>query len=547
MDDFTKPTPPVNPFAPPKKEGLQINFRLPISKKVLIRVILPIVIVGLLVTGLIQQGFIRDWINRYERASAALIVTTADQKPIENAQIVFGSQLAVSNASGQASLDSLVAGQQEMTVSKTGFLTLKQTVKLKRGQNNLGTVTLVSAPIPKTTVSLKISDYITEEAIIDATATIDDLTPVITSGAYQFADTPVGSHRLTVTKGSYDSFSSMITVEAKTVGLDPVKLVKTGSIVFESNRDAGLRGIFTANYDGSNQQSLVTRSGTFEDYSPILGPNQKKVLFTSTRDGVKQPSGGAYTPFLYVVDLDGKSLVKIGESSDSYSAKWSPDGGFIGYFNYDNDAGKNKLFTYDVVKKALHSFEGYSVNGDVAFSGSGQVIAFTGSADSASTTQSLFYANSDGTGIKKVDDQSAYALEFTAEGKLRYTYYDTFTRKDRHFEYDPVANTKTEISAPAIDRLGAILSPSKKLRAYVSTRDGKSNVYISDADGKNEKKLTDLNRVVPGDILWATDSSFVMFNYRSDNESARYLVATNNQAKAKKIVDINLTYAGGYN
>jgi len=547
MDDFVSTPSPVSPPLKPKKDGVQINFRLPISKKVLIRVILPLLIVGLLITGLVQQGFIHDWVDRYQRATVSLSVVTIDQKPIENAQVVFGSLLSVTNPSGQASVDGLVAGKQNLTISKTGFLPLKQAVTLKRGQNNLGALALTEAPTPKTTVSLKVSDYISEESIIDATAKIDDLTPVIIAGTYQFADTPVGSHQLKITKGGYDTFTTTITVVEKTADLDPVKLVRTGLMVFESNRDGGLRGIFTAYYDGSNQKSLVSRSGTYEDYSPILGPNQKKVLFTSTRDGIKQPSGSAYTPFLYLVDLDGKNLIKIGESSDSYSAKWSPDGGFIGYFNYDNELGKNKLFTYDVTKKALHSFEGYSVNGDVAFSGNGQTIAFTGSADVASTSEGLFYANSNGSGIKKVEDQSAYALEFTAEGKLRYTYYDATTRKERHFEYDSAANAKIEISAPAIDRLGAILSPDKKLRAYVSTRDGKSNVYISDADGKNEKKLTDLNRVVPGDILWATDSSFVMFNYRSDGESARYLVSTNGKVKPKKIVDINLTYAGGYN
>jgi Tol biopolymer transport system component len=170
-------------------------------------------------------------------------------------------------------------------------------------------------------------------------------------------------------------------------------------------------------------------------------------------------------------------------------------------------------------------------------------VAFSAK-DPADNMVRLFVAKTDGTNIKKVADHESYSLEFTAAGKLRYSYY--VVSKTKYFEYDLAAATSAEITAPKIDRVGGTLSPDKKLRAYVSTRDGKTNLFVSDADGKNEVQLTDLHFVQQGDILWSTDSSFVMFNLVMPGESARFLVSVNGIASARKIVDINTNAWYGY-
>jgi len=536
MDDFELPPPQK-----PAEKTWQLALNIKIRRKFLLYILLPVIIVGLLIYALISQGII----GSARVSSVSLTVIDAEQIALENAQVEIGGVTAETNSDGGAKLEEVPRGKQTISVTKTGFTPYSEEVSLKRGQNNLGTITLEETPVEKVSVTLTVTDYITETLITDAVVTLEDITGIYdaTGTVYKLNNVPLGSYPLSVGKNGYTTFSTNVTITKDTAKLDPVSLVQAGTIVFESNRDRGKRGVFTANYDGSNQKALVARVGDFEDYTPVLGPNQRKLFFTSTRDGIKRENDpNYYKEFMYVVDLDGKNLTKIGETSGSY-AVWSPDGGFIGYTQYKDDYSKSEIYTYDVVKKTSHEFAGYNSQ-SFSFSPDGKLIAFSALKDSESTRK-LYYSNSNGSDIKTVatstNNSDFYGMEFTTTNKLRYNFYDQGARKTRWFEFDLTTSTTTEVSAPAIDRESAVVSPDKKTRAYVSTRDGKTNVYISDADGKNEKKLTNLNRVV-GNLLWSKDSSFIMFDYRSEGESGRYLVSTNGTAKAKKIVDINLTY-----
>lgn len=502
---------------------------------------LPVLFIGLLIFGLFQQGFVSDWTKGFRQATATVMVVNTKAEAVDNAQLTVGGVTGATDAEGRATLADLTSGNKTLTVTKTGFTAFTQELQLKRGSNDLGTITLTELPIQKVSVTLKISHYIADTNITDATVELGDILPIRSEENYKFNDVPVGSHQLSVAKAGFVSFTSTVTVDEKTAALDPVTLVPEGKIVFESNRDRGKRGIFTANYDGSNQKNLVTRNGDLEDYTPILSPTQKKVFFTSTRDGLKRENDpNTYKQFLYVVDIDGKNLAKISETDGSY-AVWSPDGGYIGFTKYTSDYSKSEVYTFDVARRTTYEFSDYN-SSSFAFSPDGKLIAFGGKKVGQNDYR-LYYANSNATNVKEAAlgdaTQNFYSMEFTANGKLRYSRFEA--NRTRWYEYDLATNISAEVTAPAIDRESAVFSPDKKLRAYVSTRDGKANLYVSDPDGKNEKKLTDLNRVV-GTILWSRDGSFLMFDYRSDDESARYVVATSGLAKPKKIVDINLTY-----
>ncbi len=536
MDDFELPQPKK-----PEEKTFHLAFNLKIRKKFLLYILLPVVILGLLTYALISQGVI----GSARVAGVTLAVVDVDQKALEKAQVEIAGAATETATDGTASLSDIPRGEQTLSITKTGYNPYSQVVKLKRGQNDLGTIVLEETPVEKVSVTVAVTDYITEEAITDGKVTLEDISGIYDSAgaAYKLNNVPLGSDTLTITKSGYTTFSTKVTVAKETKTLDPVALVQAGTIVFESNRDRGKRGIFTANYDGSDQKALVARVGDLEDYTPVLGPNQRKAFFTSTRDGAKREDNASYyKEFIYLVDIDGKNLTKISETSGSYGV-WSPDGGYIGYTKYIDDYSKSEIYTYDVVKKTSHEFDGY-YSYSFNFSPDGKLIAFSAIKE-GETTRKLYYATSAGADIRVVatntNNYDFYGMEFTSASKLRYNYYDQTARKTRWFEFDLGTSATTEVAAPAVDRESAVLSPDKKTRAYVSTRDGKTNVYISDADGKNEKKLTELNRVV-GNLLWSKDSSFIMFDYRGEAESGRYLVSINGKAKAKKIVDINLTY-----
>ncbi|MBI4948196.1 PD40 domain-containing protein [Candidatus Berkelbacteria bacterium] len=508
----------------PKKQ-LQLS---PKTKKILL-IAAPIILFALLFYGLFAQGIIGSERN----ATVSVKVTDSDQAAIENAQVVIGDNFTNTNADGTATV-ATKAGKRIMVVKKTGYIQKSSEITVKAGANDIGTVTLEDSPDARVDLSISIVDYLSNEEVSLAKITLNDLIPSTTGNNYFFKEVPIGDYELTISANGYETFTSKVVITKTSKELDKVELVPSGKIVFESNREGGKRGIFTASLDGSDQKPLISRVGNTEDYLPTFSPNQQRLYFFSTRDNSKN-SQGVLEEYLYVSKIDGSELTKI-DKTNFYTTKWSADSSLIGYLKTTSDTPTYGLFIYNVSTKKKVEIKDYKATGEFAFSLNGQRIAFV--AEGADGSNALYIANVDGTNIVKVIDGYVYSLEFSSANNLRYTVYDNAVKS---YEYNISTKIISTITLSDQDKdLSAVLSPDKKYRAYVSTRDGKTNLFISDASGKNERKLTDINKV-QGSILWSLNSSYITFNVVSSDETARYVVAING-AKAKKIVDINFSY-----
>lgn len=523
--------------------AVKASWKEKLKKKWPRYIALPLAIILLFLVGLYQQGYIGP---KATKVSAKLIVTDSSSAPIEGVQALIGESNSSTDTQGQVTLTALKKGAQTLILRKTGFIEKSASITLKKGENDLGTFVLEASPATKVDLSLSLLDYIQETALSDASLSLNDLKPILGGDkTWLFSQVPVGSYKLTISRSGYNTYSADIEVKEDSQKLDPIMLVPKGLIVFESNRDKGLRGVYTANYDGSDQKQLVKRVGDFEDYNPLLDPTQKRVVFTSNRDGLKIEGSTDYKTALYLVNVDGSSLNKIYEDADNYSSLWAANGNIFGFrTRYTSDKG-NLLKLYNVSKKQLYGFDTIKNLDGFAFSTDSNYVAFS-AADATTSQTGVYLAKTDATDLKTIDSPgtNSYYLEITADNKVRYSYYDNIAKKSRYFEYNISSGEKTEISPPTNDRLGAIISPNKKLKAYVSNRDGKSNLFIADADGKNEKQLTTLNKVSSYNLIWSLDSSFILLTNSSTDESARYLVSVNSQAKAKKITDIYMGYGG---
>ncbi|HUD20894.1 MAG TPA: carboxypeptidase regulatory-like domain-containing protein, partial [Candidatus Saccharimonadales bacterium] len=493
-----EPTKQVEKQLPVEKDALakeskvsewKLIMKWTIRRPFLLKVILPVFLVSALIYGPYSQGFIPNWYNHFRAASLTLTVNDQKDRPIDGVVVMVGDASTVTDTSGTATLSGLVAGKRVLSLHRVGFLPLEQNITLKRGSNNLGVIKIDEVAVKKVTLTLSVTDYISNAAVSNADVALDDLKPTQNSAGdvWTFTLVPVGNYKLTVSANGYNTSSTDVTVTDKSAVLDAVRLVKTGVVVFESNRDKGLRGIYTANYDGSAQKALIARVGSFEDYSPSLSPTQTKVFFFSTRDGVKISGSNSYQQALYLINIDGTGLTKISDNSEPYNARWSPDGNYISYTTPWVSQTGYKLRLYKLSNKQIVAFDNY-VNiqtSTVAVSADGQYIAFDGALSSAPGSYVMYIANTDGSNVRTVDSLSIDSAEFTAAGKLHYSYYDNSQNTTRYFEYNPADGTKAEVTAPAIDKVGATLSPSEKLRTYVSTRDGKANLFVSASDGSH--------------------------------------------------------------
>lgn len=106
-------------------------------------------------------------------------------------------------------------------------------------------------------------------------------------------------------------FGAAMTASAADAPSDAV-----GPIVFSSNR-AGPWRIWSVQPDGSSLTAVTQAGADEQDVDPVVSPDRKRILFTSTRGG----STGIWT-----VSLRGEDPRRI---CDGDQAEWSPDGAQI--------------------------------------------------------------------------------------------------------------------------------------------------------------------------------------------------------------------------
>jgi len=523
-------------------------FKWRIRRKFLLFILLPLIALGLIVYGLFAQGIAADWYNAFRKASLTVTIQDKEGQALAGAQIILGEVTGTTDKDGFARLDGLVAGKRQITIRRDGFIAYTSEIKLKKGENALGTIQLEAAPVAKVDLTLEVLDYISEQAINDATVTLDTITPIYEKDIYTFNSVPIGKHTLSVSKNDYISYSTEVVVEKDTRELPAISLTPVGRVVFESNRDRGLRGIFSANYDGSDQKSIIARVGDYEDYFPRLGPNQRKLFFSGTRDGEKDSSGTSYRSYVYLVDVDGSNLKKI-VRGESGSGRWSPDGRYIGLTDNNYPDKQFRFYIYDVITGKLTTVaqrnSDYNSYYSFLFSEDSTKAAYSGFPNDDPSSKRAIYIGTIGQDFKMIegtDNSSATLIAFSKTGKLRYSLYAN--NRTNYYEYDPSTNS-SQAYQPEIrsygSRYNATTSPDGKWIAYISYRDGKNNVYISDASDKNERQLTVAGGAA-GNIIWGKNSQFLTYEYEAVNEAAIDVVSISGKAYPKKVVDISGVY-----
>lgn len=532
----TLPAEEVKPAEEIKTDDPKSYFkigRLKLKKKIALIIAFPLVLLTIFFIGLYQQGYINDWLGH--KATVRLVVVNQQKEPIQSAQVIIQQQVITTDESGVAIIPELKVGTHKLVVRRTGYHEFSQEFNLVNGDNDLGDITLKETPVERISFSLLINNYVTNRPVTNVQVTLGDLRAIFRDGRWHFVDVTLAEYQLKIEGSDFNTFQTEINVTETMAGLRPILLVPRGRVAFESNRDQGLRGVFTANYDGSDQKPLINRVGQFEDFSPLLDPNHRRVLFFSTRDGVKDDQGELKNA-LYLVNIDGTGLVRISEDAQLYSGLWSRTGRFIMFTTYEGARGFI-VNLYDASRNHLIALNPYFNFNNYAISPDERLIAFTAKVGAEPTR--TYIGSTDGTNTRLVDERESWALEFTPNNHLRYVLFDN--NRIRHFEFNPTNSVRAEISSPAIDRnANAVLSPNQNLRAYVSTRDGKTNLFVSNPDGTNEIQLTTLHFVHHNDIVWSLDSSFILFNISAPGETARFLISADGASDPKKIVDINL-------
>ncbi len=508
-----------------------------ISKKVLIITLAILVLVLMLLMVWQFGGFTK--LKPYV-VHAQTTVTVTDKrtnKPVAGATVIINGKKQVTDASGKAVVTSLTSGEFTLSIDSDNYKPLQQSLTLKRGDNPV--MVALETKVEFFNASGTVKNAISEEVVGGVTVTTKS-GPVSTDGEgkFQLADVQTGDLEITLEKSGFEKKTAKVTL----VKDEPVNLTlyPSGRVVFVSNRDAGKRGLYSSNYDGSDIKQIVKRSEDTEDYGVIASPDGNKLLFLSTREKRRITSDTQYEPSLYLVNTNGDNLIQLSKGFRIRDVSWSNSNKYVSWLAGAGEKEyNNNLYIYTLDSKQTTKLNDNGSANESSFNHKGTAIAWeqdSGSGD-PNAGVGLFYRDLSKKDNKQIGDKNPYAVAFSDDdSKIQYTYYDNGSPRSQQYT---IANQKYEDYTPAPGtKSDKVTSPDGRHYAYTQTRDGKTDVFVSNSDGNNEKRLTNLGTVT-GQPRWDSSNSYLMFDSEKTGETAKYIVAMTG-APARKVTDVFL-------
>lgn len=505
------------------------------------------------ITALIFVGGILAWnlgwyqaaVDRYNTGSIAIKVKEGDKFAVEGAEILVNGSRYTTDSTGKVSVAAIVAGVYPVSVTKDGYTPAKADMTVVRGENELFFINVEKVPDKLFILSGSVKDYVSGLPLTDVQVTIGSKShKTDAAGGYSFEKMAAGEYTLTFSKSGYAEKQAIATVTDAALVVDATEIVPKGQIIFVSNREGGKRGLFVTNYDGSDQKVFVPRAGEGEDYGQSISPDGKWVVFSSTRDGIKNTYGNSVAR-LYIVARDGTGLKKVNDDISHSELRWSSHSRFLYYRAFSDSSESTTVFRfYDTQKNNVLDLGETGIS-EVAFSTDGNSVIYTLSKYAESgqpvyTNYLKFFNIATG-------DRNTFVTKIGNPFSS-----PTFTKDDKSIEYEQLVEnirkryrmatltlTEAEISLPAEDSKVYWPSPDGNLKAFLDVRDGKRDLFLVDKDGKNEKRLSKLgvvNQYLP--LSWDDTGRYITFAVTREDENAIYIVSLDG-GDPKKVTDFS--------
>ncbi len=238
------------------------------------------------------------------------------------------------------------------------------------------------------------------------------------------------------------------------------------------------RDIILVDHHGKVQQRLVSDGAL--NLSPILSPDQRRLAYTSYREG---------TPSLYLRDLkNAKDERLTSRSGIALPGAWSPDGRYLALSKSEN--GNSDIFLYDLKRRRMQRLTTHNgIDVSPSFAPDSQRLVFTSSRSGSSQ-------------IYLTDVKGRQPQRLTTEGKYnaapvwspRGNWIAFIGRSPEYtLELYVIRDDGTELRRVTIG--GSTIedaptwSPDGRAILYTRVHDGIRQRRIVDIDGRNDREL----------------------------------------------------------